>query len=329
MVDSGCGYKVMGRFVFFLSLFLIMAVKPGFCAEDPAKYPSKPITMIVQFGPGGLTDTTARKIADLAGKVLGQPVVVENKPGGAGVTAFNSIAKAASDGYTIGTVSGPLAMGPHLRSVPYNVKQDFTWIMRYLDNVQAFMVPVDSRWKTFKDFMNEARNNPGKMTVADMGSKSLTDVILRQVAEAENVKLSYVPTSSGGEVQTLLLGGHVQAGFAGELILLRSGKIKALALFAEHRFSEIPDVPTMAELGYKIEAPVWAGIVGPKDLDPRIVRKLGDAFKKAYDDPSYKELCVKLMTVPRYQDAESFGKAVLRDYDSQAIVLKKLGYEKE
>jgi tripartite-type tricarboxylate transporter receptor subunit TctC len=126
-----------------------------------------------------------------------------------------------------------------------------------------------------------------------------------------------------------LLGGHVQAGFAGELILLRGGKIKAIALFAERRFSEIPDVPTLAELGYKIEAPTWSGIVGPKGVDPRILKKLGDAFKKAYDDPSYKELCVTLMTVPRYQDAESFSKAVLRDYDAQAVVLKKLGYEKE
>lgn len=329
MVKPGCRFNVMVLLVFCSVLFIAIAVKPGMCAEDAARYPSKPITMIVQFGPGGMTDATARKMAELGGKALGQPIVVENKPGGAGTIAFSAVAKAPSDGYTIGTVSAPLAMVPHLRSVPYKTKEDFTYIMRFLDNVQAFMVPIDARWKTLKDFMAEARSNPGKLTVADMGSKSVTDVIVKQLAMAEKATLSYVPTSSGGEVQSLLLGGHVQAGFAGELILLRTGKIKALAVFAEHRLSEIPDVPTLAELGYKIEAPVWSGIVGPKKLDPRIVKKLGDAFKKAYDDPSYKELCTKLMTVPHYQDAEGFRKAVFNDYDAQAAVLKRIGYEKE
>jgi tripartite-type tricarboxylate transporter receptor subunit TctC len=328
MVKPGWRSKVAGITLCAI-LMIAVTVKPGKCAEDPAKYPSKPITLIVQFGPGGMTDTTARKLAEIAGKALGQPVVVENKPGGAGVIAFSAVAKAPSDGYTLGTVSAPLAMVPHLRNVPFKVKEDFTYIMRYLNNVQAFMVAVDSRWKTLKDFMAEARDNPGKLTVADMGAKSVTDVIVKQLAMAEKVNLSFVPTSSGGEVQSLLLGGHVQAGFAGELILLRTGKIKALAVFAEQRLSEIPDVPTLGELGYKIDAPLWSGIAGPKDLNPQIVKKLGDAFKKAYDDPSYKELCKQLMTVPSFEDAEGFRKAVFNDYDNQAAVLKRIGYEKE
>ena len=329
MVKSAQRPGVVATCCIFSVIFLGLFVKPSAGAENPAKYPSKPITMYIHFGPGGVTDLVGRKLADVAGKVLGQPIVVENRAGGGGITAFNAVAKAAPDGYTIGTAAGNLVMGPYLRSVPYDVKKDFTFVMQSLNNVFAFMVPSDAKWKTFKECMADARKNPDKMTVAYMGAKTLTDIFIRQLAAAEKVSMSYVPTNSGGEGESLLFGGHVNAAFSGQLVMISTGKARALGIAAEERLSTLPHVPTFAELGYKVEAPLWGGIIAPKGLNPVVLKKLGDALKKAYDDPSYKELLNTLMNEAKYRNTEAFTDMALKDYENQGPTLKRLGFEKE
>jgi tripartite-type tricarboxylate transporter receptor subunit TctC len=307
-------------------LLAALMVSVSFAAEDPAKFPSKPITMIIQFGPGGVTDLTGRKLAELAGKTLGQPIVVENKPGGTGVTAFSAVAKASPDGYTIGTSAPPAVILPHLRSVPFNPKEDFTWVMQYMDYVFGFGVLADSRWKTLKDFLEEARKTPGKLTVTYQGAKSITHIILEQLTTSEKVKIGYVTNSGGGELISLLLGKHVDAFLASEVVHIGTGKARGLAVLSDGRYNLMPDVPTFAELGYKVEAPTWSGIFAPKGVDPRILKKLTDALKKAYDDPSFKELCTTLMIRPKFRDSDAFKKLAFEDFDRQAIILKNIGF---
>jgi len=315
--------------VFLYALILsVMIVPPCSAAEDPAKFPSKSLTMVIHFAVGGSSDLTGRKLADTASKILGQPIVAENKVGGAGVIAINAVAKANPDGYTIGTVSySATVIAPHLRAVPYSVKQDFTYIMQYAEYPQAFCVLANARWKTFKEFIEEARKNPNKLTYATAGAKSGQHLLMEQVALAENVKITHVPTHGGSEVVTQQLGGHVDGSLAAELAPhVRQGNVRALAVAGEKRLESMPDVPTFTELGYKLESPLWLGLCAPKGVDPRIIKKMHDAFKKAYEDPSFKELCATLVMTPIYRGPDAFKEMVIRDFDGQARILKKLGF---
>jgi len=323
-------YNFIWKVCSCLLISFIVLVRLCIAAEDPDKFPSKPITMIVQFAPGGNTDLTGRALATLASKILGQPIVVENKAGGAGVIGINALAKAAPDGYTIGTPSfSATVVTPHLRSVPYNVKQDFTWIMQYAEFPQPFCVLMDSRWKTFKEFIEEARKNPGKLTYATLGALSGSHIMMEQVAHIEDVKIIHVPTSGGAETVTKVLGGHVDSCLAAEIApQIRSGKVRALGVASAKRMELIPNVPTFFELGYKVECPLWLGIAAPKGLDSRIVNKLHDAFKKASEDPSFSGLCNTLAMTEIYKGPEAFKEMVMKDFDSQANILRKLDFIK-
>ena len=303
-------------------------IPPCLASEDPAKFPSKPITMIIHFAVGGSSDLTGRKLGEIAGQLLGQPIVSENKVGGAGVIALSAVAKANPDGYTIGTISySATVIAPHLRSVPYNTKQDFSYILQYAEYPQAFCVLANSRWKTLKEFIEEARKNPGKLTYATAGAKSGQNILMEQVALAENVKITHVPTHGGAEVVTQQLGGHVDGSMAAELAPHAvSGGVRALAFAGEKRLESLPNVPTFAELGYKLESPLWLGLAAPKGVDPRIIKKLHDAFKKGYEDRSFQELCKTLVMTPIYRGPEAFKEMVARDFDGQARIMKKLGF---
>jgi tripartite-type tricarboxylate transporter receptor subunit TctC len=320
--------RASSKLFIFIAFMLITIPSSSGGAENPANYPSKPITLIIHFSVGGTTDLTARKLADTASRILGQPIVAENKLGGAGVIGLNAVAKANPDGYTIGTFSySASVIVPHLRSVPYNVKQDFSYILQYAEYPQAFCVLANARWKTFKEFIEDARKNPDKLNYATAGAKSGQHILMEQIALAENVKITHVPTQGGAEVVSQQLGGHVDGSFAAELAPhVLSGKVRALAVAGEKRLQSMPNIPTFAELGYKLESPLWLGLVTPKGVDPRIVKKLHDAFKKAYEDPPFGELCTTLVMTPIYRDSDAFKELVKRDFDAQAIIMKKLGF---
>ena len=327
--------RLSGTFLFwkFLPSVIILffiSVNSSMGAEDPAKYPSKPITMIIQWAAGGTTDLSGRKLAELAGKILGQPVVVENKVGGSGVIGINAVAKAAPDGYTIGTITySANVIIPHLRSVPYNTKEDFTYLMQYGEYGMIFSVLADSPWKTFKDFIKEAQKNPGKVNYASPGPSSGQHIFMEQVFKAEKVKVNHVPTGGGAETTRQLLGGHLQGAITPDFIpYIKTKKVRGLAAQTEKRLEEVPDIPTFVELGYKVESPNWMGLAAPKGLDPRIMKKLLDAFKKAYEDPSFQELMAKMYLPTIFREPESFKALVLKDFETQGRVLKELGFSK-
>ncbi len=314
----------------WIMIFLFISVNPSRGAEDPAKYPSKPITMIIQWAAGGTTDLSGRKLAELAGKILGQPIVVENKVGGAGVIGINAVAKAAADGYTLGTMTySANVIIPHLRSVPYDTREDFTYIMQYGEYGMIFSVLIESPCKTFKDFILEAQKNPGKLKYASPGPSSGQHIFMEQVFKLEKVKVNHIPAGGGAETTRQLLGGHLDAAITPDFIpYIKAQKVRGLAAQTEKRLEDVPDIPTFAELGYKVESPNWMGLVAPKGLDPRILKKLFEAFKKAYEDPSFQELMVKFYLPPVFRDPESFKALVLKDFETQGKVLKELGFAK-
>ncbi len=319
-------FNVLLRGFSWLLILLVVLVHPCFGAEDPTKYPSKPITMIVPWPPGGTGDLSSRKICDLASKVLGQPILIVNKGGGAGVIGISAIAKADPDGYTIGHIThSPTVLIPHLRSVPYNTKKDFTFLMQYAEFLYTFCVLSDSPWKTFKEFIEHARKHPEKVTFGTPGPLSVCHIFMEQVALAENVKLTHLPTQGDAEMVTQHLGGRVDGSLGAPLVPhIPTGKVRGLAVMSERRFEVIPDAPTFSELGYKIEYSNFSGVCAPADLDPRVLNKLSNAFKKAYEDPSFKELLASLGMRPLYRDPESFKSMVIKDYDRLGEVIKKL-----
>ncbi|HYB21898.1 MAG TPA: tripartite tricarboxylate transporter substrate binding protein [Thermodesulfobacteriota bacterium] len=323
-------WKITWRIAPWAWILVSLLVQPCLGSEDPSRYPSKPITMVVQYGAGGINDLTGRKLAELAGKTLGEPIVVVNKVGGGAVLGTTAIAHAEPDGYIIGLVSrSAFAIVPHLRSVPFKTKEDFTWIMQFGESCEIFCVRADARWKTFKQLIEEARNNPGKLNYASASPLSGQHILMEYVFSQEKVRLNHVPVSGGAEVITKLLGGHIDAGISTDMgPHVKSGKFRGLAVQGK-KLTQFPDIPTLMELGYHAEAFHWLGINAPKGLDPRIQKKLYEAFKKAYDDVSFKELLATLFITPIFRDSESFKAIVFQDYDAQGAILRGLGFLKQ
>jgi len=317
--------------IFFLILLLsFVFTNISANAEDPAKFPSRPITFIIQWPPGGSTDVTGRKISELAAQILGQPIVIENKSGGGGVIGASLLAKAAPDGYTIGNVSaGSLVVAPHFRKVTFDVKKDFTFIMQYSSFPMVFAVMPDAPWKTLKDFIEDARRNPGKLSIANTGPRAGAHFCVAGVTQTENVNIKHVPTQGGAEVVVQLLGRHVDAGICTEFTqLVESKKVKGLGVVMEKRVSFMPDVPTFTEVGYGVECPEsWLGIFAPAGLHPMVLKKISDAFRKAFDDPAFHEILRSFLMVPEYKNLEAFTKLVHEDYENRGKMIKKLGWK--
>jgi len=308
----------------------ILAVTPCMASEDPIKFPSKPVTLIVPWGVGGSTDLSCRKVADLAGKFLGQPVVVVNKAGGGGVIGQSAGAKADPDGYTIVSFThSSSVIVPHLRSVPYDIKKDFTYIMQYGAYSFIFAVLANSPWKNFKDFVEEARKKPGQMKYSSSGPLSGQHIFMEQVFAVEKVKLNHIPTSGGNEATTQVLGGHLDGAITPDFIPhIKAGKVRGLGVQSGKRFDWTPEIPTFDDLGYKLPAVNWMGICGPAGMHPVVSKKLGDAFRKAYEDPSFRDSMTASFLPIVYRDSESFKAMVFQDYDSMGKALKELNLVK-
>jgi tripartite-type tricarboxylate transporter receptor subunit TctC len=313
------------------AVLLGVLLTPCWGAEDPAKFPSKPITMVIQWAAGGTTDLSGRKIAEIAGKILGQPIVIENKIGGAGVIGVNAVAKAPADGYTIGTISASAnTQVPHFRSVPYHPIDDFTFLMVYGKYAYVCCVLPDSPWKTFKDFIKDAQQNPGKYKYTTPGPLSAPHIVMEHIFKVEKVKASHIPVGGSSEAIRQLLGRHVDIATTPDFMpYIRSEKMRPLAVAEnEKRFAAIPDVPTMGELGYRVELPNFLGICTPKGLDPRVEKKLFEAFKKASSDPSLQDLMEKLYLQMFFLDTPGFTALMKQEYENQGRVLRELGFVK-
>jgi tripartite-type tricarboxylate transporter receptor subunit TctC len=311
-------------------IVLFLFISPCFGVEDPAKFPTKPITFVVPWAPGGGGDLTCRRMADAVSKTLGQAILPVNKPGGGGVIGMTSMLSADPDGYTICHVSHSTAVIiPHVRSVSYNTKQDFSWIMAYAEFQFTFSVLADSPYKTLRDLIEDARKNPGKLSYTTGGPLTSQHIFLEYVFSTEKVKLNHVPVGGGIESATQLLGGHVSAALSDMMVPhIKAGKARPLAILGGQRISDFPDVPTFYELGYKLEFPLWMGLMAPKGVHPQILRKFSDAFKKAYDEPSFQQYLTSLYFRPFFRDSESFRAMVYRDFDASGQLIKQLGLVK-
>jgi tripartite-type tricarboxylate transporter receptor subunit TctC len=306
-----------------------MLASAGAVAQD---YPTKPITLIVPWPAGGSTDISMRAIAESASKVLGQPITIDNKAGGGGTVGPATMAAASKpDGYTIAQIPITVFRLPLMQETPWDPAKDFSYIVHLTGYTFGVTTSAESPFKTWKDVVDYAKANPGKVTYATPGTGTSLHIGMEQIAAMAGIKLTQVPFKGGAETNAAALGQHtmLQADSTGWRPLVDAGKLRLLMVWTAARSPNFPDVPTLKELGYPMVYDSPFGIAGPKGMDPKIVAKLHDAFKKALDDPAVVATLTKFDMVPNYKNTEDYKKFVVEVTASELKVIETLGLAKK
>ena len=291
-----------------------------------ADYPTRPITLIVPWPAGGSTDTHLRKLSEIASRHLGQPIIIENKPGAGGMLGPAGMARsAAPDGYTLAQLTVGAFRQPHMQKVDWDPLKDFTYIIGVSGYTFGMVVKADSPFKTFDDLIAYARANPGKMSYSSTGTGTSPHLLVEQVASKAGVQLLHVPYKGNADSTQALMGGHVmvQSDATGWGKFVDQGAFRLLVTFGEQRTRW--GAPTAKELGYDIVSYSPYGIVGPKGMDPRVVKTLHDAFKKAIDDPEHAKILQTLDQVYWYRSSEDYAKWAVETNDSERALIERLG----
>jgi len=285
-------------------------------------YPTRPVTFIVPWPPGGSTDLAMRSLAQIAEKHLGGRIVIENKPGVSGTMGAQALAQGARpDGYTIAQMPITVFRLPHMMKTNFDPASDFTWIIHLTGYTFGVVVRADSPFAAFKDMVAYARANPGRLTYGTPGNGTSLHITMEQIAQHEGIQWVQVPFKGGAENIASLLGGHTMAladstGWAEQV---NTGKARLLVTWGAQRTKRWPDVPTLKDLGYPIVSNSPYGLAGPKGMDPAVVKVLHDAFRKALEDPEY------LKTLEKF-DQEAF---YLNSADYAALAKKTIEEERE
>lgn len=291
-------------------------------------YPARPVTLIVPFPAGGPTDRHMRTLADIAGKHLGQPIIVENKPGAGSTLGPGAMARTAKpDGYTITQFPMSMLRMAHMQKAAWNPVTDFTYIIGVSGYTFGFTVRSDSPYKSFNEYIAAARKSPGKIEYGSTGIGSSPHLLMEELAENAKVTLNHVPFKGNADLQQALLGGHVaaQSDASGWDTYVNGGQMRLLMTFGEKRTQRWPDVPTAKELGYGVVSTSPYGLAGPKGMDPAVVRKLHDAFKKAMDDPRHIEVLRQLNQDAWYRSGADYAQWVREAYAKDKVLIDRLG----
>lgn len=301
-------------------------------ALQAQEFPSKPITLIVPWPAGGSTDVSMRAMAESASKVLGQPIVIDNKAGGSGTVGPATMAASAKpDGYTISQIPITVFRLPLMQQTPWDALKDFTYIVHLTGYTFGITTKADSPFKSLQDVIEFAKKNPGKVTYATPGAGTSLHIGMEQIAARAGVKFTQVPFKGGAETNAAVLGGHtmLQADSTGWKGLVEAGQLRLLTIWTAQRSKNWPSVPTLQELGYPFVFDSPFGIAGPRGMDPKVVAKLHDAFKKATEDPAVQATLAKYDMVTNYKSTEDYRKFVLENIETERKVVQMLGLGKK
>ncbi|MGY3033304.1 tripartite-type tricarboxylate transporter receptor subunit TctC [Bradyrhizobium sp. USDA 4354] len=297
-------------------------------------YPVRNITMIVPFPAGGQADLAARPVAMGLERVLGKPVIVDNRAGGGGGSVGNAAAaRAEPDGYTLLMTLSSLAVLPEAdrlfdRPVAYEVSQ-FMPIARVLADPTLLAVPASAPWKTAQDFVEDAKTRPGQITYGSSGPYGTLHVAMEMFANSAGIKLLHVPFRGAGPALTAILGGTVQAIAAAPGTLkpqVDDGKLRVLGNCGAHRIASFPDLPTFQELGYKdVEFYIWAGLFAQRALPAPIASRLREAMAQVMRSPDVLKAFETSGSLVAYQDAPAFAQFIAADSARLIAAVKKIG----
>lgn len=307
----------------------------GFAFAAPAfaqDYPNKPITLIIPWPAGGSSDVSMRAIAEAASKRLGQPFVMDNKPGAAGSLGPATMAAGAKpDGYTLSQMPISVVRIPIIQKTTFETMRDFTYISRLTGYTFGVTIKSDSQFKTWPDIIAYAKENPGKVTYGSPGTGTSLHVGMEMMAAREGVKFTHVPFKGGAETNAAVLGGHtlLQADSTSWKPLVDGGQIRLLNIWTAERSKVWPDVPTLKELGYPFVFDSPFGVAGPKGMDPAIVKKLDEAFREALKEPDVIATLARYDMFPRYLGPEEYRKSVAELVEQETKALTELGMAKK
>ena len=310
---------------------VIALVSGTAAAEDPGSYPSKPVTVVIPTAASVSGDILMRTFADSVSKHLGQAIVVDNKPGGSGALAAAYVASSKPDGYTLLNITIPIYRVPYIQKTSYDAVKDFTPIILLGGYTLGGVVKADGPFKEWKDVLAFAKANPGRFTYTTVGPQTTNAIAMETMARQSGVQFTHVPGKGGGEGIAAVLGGHIHAMVEspGWASLVASGEMRLLFLLNLERSKKWPDVPTIRELGYAYTFDSPYGLAGPKGLDQTIVKKLHDAFRKAYDDPKVIEAYDKFDFVRRYMSTEDYEKFVPKLAADERASMERLGFARK
>jgi tripartite-type tricarboxylate transporter receptor subunit TctC len=316
------------------SLPLAPAVLSNSAFAQGAPYPSRNITMIVPFPAGGQADLAARPVAAVLERILGKPVIVDNRAGGGGGSVGNAAAaRAEPDGYTLLMTLSSLAVLPEAdrlfdRPVAYEVSQ-FAPVARVLADPTLLAVPASAPWKTLAEFVDDAKARPGQIPYGSSGPYGTLHIAMEMFAASAGIKLQHIPFRGAAPALTALLSGTVQALASAPGVLKQQvddGKLRVLANWGAERIASFPNLPTFRELGYKdVEFYIWAGLFAPSALPAPIMAQLRKAVGEAVKAPEVVKTFETAGSPVAYQDAPEFAKFVTEDSARLIAAVKKIG----
>ncbi len=295
-------------------------------------YPSKPISLVVPFPPGGLADIVARPVAEALSRELGQAVVIENKPGAGGGIGMGAVAKSKPDGYTLLMALSSLTVIPEADAIlgraPLFALSDLRPVARYTADPTVLAVRADAPWKSVQDFVEDARKRPGQIAYGSSGNYGTMHVPMEILAQSAGIKLNHIPFTGAGPAVVALLGGQIEAVSSGPATVLqhiKAGKLRALAHWGNGKLAALPDVPGLRELGFAAEYAQWSGLFVPAGVPDAVMQRVRSAARAAANDAKVKEVIGNAGSPVLYQDTPDFEKYVQDDARKMAEVVKRMG----
>jgi len=309
-------------FLFAVAVLTFVAALP-LCAAD---FPEKEVSIIIPWAPGGATDLIFRAVGAASQQNLGQAMVIVNRAGGGGAVGYTEGAQAKPDGYTLTAAVTPLTILPHQVKTAFTYK-DFEPVINVVSDPSMFLVRADAPWKTLQEFLDQARKNPGMISVGNSGAGGGVHLVALAFEKAAGVKFNHIPFSGGGPSVTALLGGHINAVSVSPpegINHVLAGKLRISALFSEKRFEMFPDVPTVTEQGLNFTMGMWRGLAAPKGTPPAVIQKLHDAFKKGMEDPGFQKAAKDMAVNLEYLPPAAFGEWMAKDHEAFGKLVKEI-----
>ena len=295
-------------------------------------FPTKPITMVVPFPPGGVADTVGRPVAEAMSRHLKQSIVVENKGGAGGGIGMAQVAKSKADGYTVLMSLSSLVVLPEadkiLQRPPMFQVNQLKAIARFTADPTVLVVRSESPWKTYAEFMAYVKSNPGKISFGSSGNYGTMHVPMEQLKAATSTFMLHVPYTGAGPAVLSLLSGQIEALSTGPASVkqhIASGRLRALAHWGDGRLASMPEVPSFKELGVPIQYSQWSGMFVPADTPAAVVDSLRQAAKFAAQDPRAAAALTASGTSFMYQDAPDFERFVQNDAKAMSALVTRIG----
>lgn len=315
----------------FVIVISMLSLTGPSTARSQDNFPNRPITIIVGWTAGGGADSMTRLLARVASKELGQPIIVENRPGGASQLAATAVINAKPDGYTLGLGSASFfVIAPNIRKLPYDPIRDGTQILGFYTTLYGLVVRPDAPWKNWSEFKEYARQNPGKISYGTAGIGTMQHLTFERIAQKEGIKWVHVPFKGARETITSLLGGHIDAAIQGPTDVgpfVQAGKLKMLLALNDQRWEIAPDVPHILEAGYDFSTFSVGSIWGPKGLPESIRSKLETAMSKAMKTPDFIDGAKRLQQ-PWFQlGGKEYTKMLLDRFEGYKQTVKDLNLQ--